>query len=60
MGDFENTIENPIIEEKQLIKNLELRNLVQFKLEKNDITSEDLDTINEIIIDSQNIVGRIQ
>ncbi len=59
MGDFENTIENPVIEENQLIKNLELRNYIQFKLNKTDITNDDLDSIDEIILDSQNIVGRI-
>lgn len=56
MGD-ESTVEVPIIEENQIIKNLELRKYVQFQLDKNDITLEDLDSINEIKLDSQNIVG---
>lgn len=59
MGDFENTIEVPIIEEKQLIKNSELRNYLQFKLDKTEIAIEDLDSIDEIILDSKNIVGQI-
>lgn len=57
MLEFENTMENKIVEENQLIKNIELRNYVQFCLDKENVTLEDLDSINEIMLDSQNIVG---
>lgn len=59
MSEFENTLEIPSIKpDNEIIKNLELRNYLQFKLNKDDIVLEDLDSIKEIIMDSQNIVGQ--
>lgn len=43
--------------DKQLIKNAELKKFIQFKLNKSNITKEDLVNIDEIVLDSQNIVG---
>lgn len=59
MGEFENTMEIPVLKEKEnLIENIELRNFLQFKLGKENITNDDLDNIDEIILDSTNIVGQ--
>ncbi len=59
MSEFENTLEIPSIKnDNEIIKNLELRNYLQFKLNKDNITIEDLEKIKEIVIDSQNIVGQ--
>lgn len=58
MGNFDTTIkittENM---DKQLIENVELNKFIQFKLNKSNITKEDLAKIDEIVLDSQNIVG---
>ena len=59
MSEFENTLEiSSIKNDNEIIKNLELRNYLQFKLNKDNITIEDLEKIKEIVIDSQNIVGQ--
>lgn len=59
MEEFENTLKISIIKkEKELIKNPELKNFLQFKLNKKNIMLEDLDNINEIILDSKNIIGQ--
>ena len=58
MENLENTMEISAIKDKnELIKNLELKNLIQFKLDKTEFQIKDLDSIDEIILDSQNIVG---
>jgi len=58
MENLENTMEISAIKDKnELIKNLELKNLIQFKLDKTEFEIKDLDSIDEIILDSQNIVG---
>lgn len=59
MKEFENTLEILTTKrEDELIKNLELKNFLQYKLNKENILLEDLDNINEIILDSQNIIGQ--
>lgn len=59
MENLDNTMEVSIINDtSELIKNIELKNLIQFKLNKIEFKLEDLDCINEIILDSQNIVGQ--
>ena len=59
MSEFEDTLEiSTLKKEDELIKNMELRNFLQFKLNKKNILKEDLDSINEIILDSQNIIGQ--
>lgn len=59
MKDIDNTMKvTNETDNEQLIKNKELRNLIEFKLNKNDISREDLDSIDEIIIDGQDIVGQ--
>lgn len=59
MSEFENTLEIPSIKNSnEIIKNLELKNYLQFKLNKDNIALEDLNSIQEIILDSQNIVGQ--
>lgn len=59
MEDFDNTMEIVVQKEKkQLIENVELRNYIQSKIDKDNITMEDLENIDEIIIDSENIIGQ--
>lgn len=58
MGNFDTTMEISTLKDKnELIKNLELKNLIQFKLGKTEFEMKDLECIDEIILDSQNIVG---
>lgn len=58
MGNFDNTMEVSTIKDtNDLIKNLELKNLIQFKLNKTEFELKDLDNIEEIILDSKDIVG---
>ncbi len=58
MENFDSTMEITTQNaDKQLIKNLELRKFIQFKLNKSNITKEDLVNIDEIVLDSQNIIG---
>ena len=56
MKDFQDTISLKIGSE-ELIKNIELRNLIKYKLNKDDFTAEELESVDEIILDSKNIVG---
>ena len=56
MKDFQDTISLKIGSE-ELIKNIELRNLIKYKLNKDDFTAEELEDVDEIILDSKNIVG---
>ncbi len=59
MEDVDNTIKFIDNEDNQhIIKNLELRKFIQFKLNQDVITKNNLDTINEIILDSKNIIGQ--
>jgi len=58
MGNFEDTtewIKQP--KNSNLIQNLELRKYVTYKTESDEITKKDLENIDEIILDSQNIIG---
>ena len=56
MKDFQDTISLKIGSE-ELIKNIELRKLIKYKLNKDDFTAEELESVDEIILDSKNIVG---
>lgn len=58
MENLDDTMQISTINDKnELIRNLELKNLIQFKLDKTEFEVKDLDSIDEIILDSQNIVG---
>lgn len=58
MENFDDTMNlNEKKVDKQLIENIELRNFVQAKLNKNDVTQKDLNEVFEIILDSENIIG---
>lgn len=57
MENIEDTIKFQINNNETIIKNNELNNYIKFKLEKEEFTKEDLKNIDEIIIDSQNIIG---
>ena len=56
MENIEDTIKFQINNNEAIIKNKELNNYIKFKLEKEDFTKEDLKNIDEIIIDSKNII----
>ena len=43
---------------KKKIKKIELKNLVKFKLNKDEFTKQDLESIDEIILDSKNIIEK--
>ena len=42
---------------EEIIKNIELRNFIEYKLGKENFTKKDLENIDEIILDSKNIAG---
>lgn len=56
MENIEDTIKFQINNNETIIKNKELNNYIKFKLEKEDFSKEDLKKIDEIIIDSQNVI----
>ena len=59
MENFDNTMKlTKEKEDEQLIKNIEIKKFIQFKLDKKEITKESLDSIDEILLDGKNIVGQ--
>lgn len=60
MENFEDTIEltnKPMID-NNLIQNLELRRFIEYKLDSDELSKEKLASIDEIILDSENIIGQ--
>jgi hypothetical protein len=56
MENFENTMDIPVVD-SGIIKNQELRSLVEYKLEKSDFRADDLIEIKDIILDGLKIDG---
>lgn len=59
MGNFEDTMK--LINEpknENIIQNVELRRFVEYKLDTNEISKESLANIDEIVLDSQDIIGQ--
>ena len=58
MEDFENTMDIPVVD-SEIIKNPELKMLVEYKLGKTNFRQDDLIEIKDIILDGMRIDGSI-